>query len=743
MRQWPVTLLPLVMGLSVCGTVGAYGNSATGSPCAVIENAAGRLIVRADGITLEPAVPGCPPVRPTGAPWWSLALEPAPGQPGVGGVILESSLQVRPIFRNRRDGAEILYRTLTNGREVYEISLRLRVRGSADAFEIGAEIRNRTEKWVGKAMTGPVLNGIRAELAQTPLLIPNGFGWRIRRAPAAGRDPMPWREVDGRLMITAEYPGCGGTMQWLAFAGESAGLYVGSHDTRFGAKTLIARYEPSDGTLGTAIRHNVFVRPGGRETLPPTRIAPYAGTWRAAARIYRGWVRTETERPVYRPEWAKTASGWLLAILKQQNGDIMWPYDRLGKLADIAEERGLDILGLFGWGYGGHDHLYPDYNPCPLMGGEAGLREGIRQAHDRGKRVILYANGQLLERGTAYWTETGRHLAVTSKDGSTVQEFWRKYGNTPGYRFDIGCQAARSWRERMLALAVQANALGADGILYDQLGMRAPTACYATGHGHPVPCMSYEADRKSMLREIAGRLRRINPDFIIMTEGFHDAVLDSVFYFHGCVLGMHAVTAADIAGRFGAPRAADIFPEMVRYVYPEVASTIRFPSPLLTRPMVNYTCAFGLRYEIESRYLPDRDYLAEGRIPAVSDYADVLAKPDIGLMRSLPPAETAAYQKRVAAFQKRHAPFLMTGTFTDEEGIVFTGAGIVAKGYQAGEQLGVVLWNTADRAAGFSLAVPGYRLVAAHEPEGEPADPFSPLPPQTVRLTVWERGKGM
>jgi len=119
----------------------------------------------------------------------------------------------------------------------------------------------------------------------------------------------------------------------------------------------------------------------------------------------------------------------------------MGPYNPLDRPAEIADQRGLDLIGLFGWGYGGHDHLCPDYNPCPVMGGEQALRAGIRQAHARGKRVVLYANGQLEERGTAYWTTTGQHLAVTRKDGGTVQEFWHKYGNTPGYHFDIGCQA--------------------------------------------------------------------------------------------------------------------------------------------------------------------------------------------------------------------------------------------------------------------------------------------------------------
>jgi hypothetical protein len=251
--------------------------------------------------------------------------------------------------------------------------------------------------------------------------------------------------------------------------------------------------------------------------------------------------------------------------------------------------------------------------------------------------------------------------------------------------------------------------------------------------------MSYEADRKAMLLEIAKKMKKVNPEFVIMTEGFHDAILDSVSYFHGCVRGAFQESAGLIAKRFAANRSDDLFPEMMRYTYPEVCSTIRFPSPLVDRPMANYTLAFGLRYEIESRYIPDRDYLLEGRIPAVEDYGVVLSKPDITLVRTLPQKETAAYLKKAALFQKKNAALLMTGTFTDTEGFAFSGRGVVAKGFRAGDLLGVLLWNTADTPSAFTLSVPKAERVSASAPEKDIVDAFSELPPQSVRLVVWKK----
>jgi hypothetical protein len=699
---------------------------------------AGELRWDEKGFSLSPSWPECPSSSATGVPSWRLILEPAQGSEAKGDVLLESHRQTPPKVAEASNELTLSYPTLTDGKNRLEIALTLTIRGAGDRFEIDGEIQNGTKDWVVKVFRGPVFSGIRTELAKTPLLMPDGFGCRVNRLPSDEKDMWPWRKMGNELTVTAHYPSAAGTMQWFAFAGEAGGLYFGCHDARCQAKALRVSYDPERKTFSAMFQHGFFLRPGERRPVPTMIVKPYQGDWHAAARVYRTWVDS-VSKPIERPAWAKTASGWLLAILKQQNGEIIWPYDTLDKLSEIADQRGLDILGLFGWGYGGHDHLYPDYNPCPLMGGEKALREGIKKAHARGKRVILYANGQLMERGTAYWSETGQHLAVTKKDGGTVQEFWHKYQDAPGYHFDIGCNVAKGWRDRLLMLAMQANSLGADGILYDQLGGRGPLPCYAEGHGHPVPAMVYEYDRKEMLREIAEKMKGVNPDFVLMTEGFFDTLLDSIAYFHGYLLGIFKDSADRIACQQREPGMNGIFPEMARYTYPEVACTVRVPSPLMSRSMANYTCAYGWRLEIETRYAPDRDYLLTGHIPKVEDYGTVLDKPDLSLMQSLPAGETAAYMRRVAEFQKRNTPLLMTGTFTDTEGFTCKGAGVVAKGYKAGDLLGVVLWNTSDKSAAFTLRVPEAECVSASEPEQGTIEAFSPLAPQTLRLIVWKR----
>ncbi|MBP8802080.1 MAG: hypothetical protein KBI41_11155 [Kiritimatiellae bacterium] len=697
------------------------------------------LLVDTNGLSLTPSVAACPASQATGEPFWALLLEPhaVPTVHGQG-VVITDAQQGAPRWEKLPDGVRLVYDTLTDGGRVFKIGLTLEIRGSGDAFTMTGSVTNAAHGWLLTGFTGPVLNGIATDLSRTPALLPEGFGKRINRVPAPDEKQREWQRLGNNYEASVVYPGVRGTMQWFALAGREGGLYVGSHDPLHRAKQLSLRYDPSLKRFGMAVRHDFFCRSGESVALAPVVVQPYAGSWHAAARLYRTWFDSVKKlRDV--PAWARDTSGWLLCILKQQNGEIMWPYTSLDKLCDVADARGLDILGLFGWAHGGHDHLYPDYIPCPEMGGVEALKKGLKEAKRRGKRTIIYANGQLQEReATEFWRTVGKDIAITRRDGTTYQHTYHKYRNIPVYRFDLGCLYAQAWYDRMLSLAIQANELGADGILYDQLGMMAPMACYGEGHGHPVPSMAHEVERPVFLKRIADHMRQINPDFIVMTEGLHDCALDAISMFHGCTLGTYRTSASEMLVRLRASRVADPFPELFRTVFPEVMSTIRVPTPMMDRDMVNYTCVYGMRYEIESRYGPDATYLREDRVPESDDYVHVVNKPDVAMMRATPPVEAARYLKEAIDFQRENAAFFWHGRFVDSQGFTLTGKDLVAKGFAAGDRFGVVIWNPLQTVTPFTLEVPGYALESASEPGRERVDPLAPMAASTVRLLRWK-----
>jgi len=702
----------------------------------------GTLWVGTNGLSLVPSVVVCPASRATGEPFWALTLEPDAIPPTQGQSLVMTDRQQKTVRCDTLpDGLRLTYDTLTDGQRVFKIGLVLEIRASGDGFTVSGSVTNAARGWLLTGFTGPVLNGIAADLSDYPALIPEGFGKRINRVPALDEKQKKWQRLGNGYETSVAYPGARGTMQWFALAGSEGGLYVGSHDPLHRAKRLSLRYDPASKHLGMAVRHDFFCHGGERVTLPPVVIQPYVGSWHVAARLYRAWFDSDrTLRDV--PAWVREASGWLLCILKQQNGEIMWPYTSLDRLCDVADARGLDILGLFGWAHGGHDHLYPDYHPCAEMGGSEALKKSLTEAKRRGKRAILYANGQLQEReATEFWRTVGKDIAITRRDGETYQHTYHKYTNIPKYRFDLGCLYAQTWYDRMLALAIQANELGADGILYDQLAMMSPMACYGEGHGHPVPCMVHETERPAFLRRIADHMRRINPEFIVMTEGLYDCALDAISLFHGCELGMFYASSSEMLVRLRASRISDPFPELYRMTFPEVMSTVRVPTPMSDRDMVNYTCLYGLHFELESRYGPDVTYLLEDRVPDVADYAHVINKPDVAMMKATPPAEATRYLKEALEFQRQNAAFFRYGRYVDNEGFTLTGRDLVAKGFVTSDRFGVIVWNLSQDTTPFTLTVPGYTLDSAAEPGREHVEPLSPLSTNTVRLLRWKKSE--
>ncbi len=483
----------------------------------------------------------------------------------------------------------------------------------------------------------------------------------------------------------------------------------------------------------------LFCASGAQVAIPPILIAPYTGSWHVAAKIYRTWF--DTIRPMRQvPEWTKTASGWLLCILKQQNGQIMWRYPDLPALAKLADARGLDIIGLFGWTQGGHDHLYPDYIPDEAMGGRAALVQALKEIRTMGKRSIIYANGQLQEReATDFWRTVGKNIAIQKRDGSTYQHTYHKYSDIPIYRFDLGCTYAEAWFERMLSLALQANDLGADGILFDQLAMMSPMSCYGVNHGHVTPCMVHETERPGFLQRIAEHMRKINPDFIVMTEGIHDSAFSAIALFHGCQLGAFRATRMEMNVRLAGTRGEDPFPEMMRYTFPEVLSTDRIPAPMKDRDCVNYACLYGLRNEIESRYRADVTYLKENTIPAKDEYRTVISKPDLGMMQQNDPATCARYLKCVIDFQRKHSATLQRGTFIDTEGFAIDRKDLPTKAFRGTDNtLAILIWNTHADAVPVSVTVAGRTLVSAEEPEQGTIDPTRAIPSNTLRLMLWK-----
>lgn len=579
-----------------------------------------------------------------------------------------------------------------------------------DAFCFSGSLKSNSGEWMLKELEYPCLPGIFSNNKNISIYWPQGLGTYFN-------DP----EVFGSRNLW--YPSAmGGAMQWFSVNSQDAGIYIGSHDPLQATKVLNLSYTKPDKTFTASITSPIY---GNDFQIPDIMVKSYKGKWYNASKYYRGWYDKHF-KTFKSADWVIDDSGWLLAILKQQNMEVMWPYKDIDKLCDIAEQFNLSTIGLFGWAVGGHDHLYPNFPPDNLMGGRIELKKAIERAHKRGIKIILYANGKIMDTSTDYYLYNGIETIVLKGNKEPDIQYYVKQKNSTPVIFAQACTGSEVWRRTMFDLGLQAVSLGADGILYDQLGVMLPELCFSKNHDH-YPGEGDAMYRLQMIREISQNMKAINPGFIVMTEATNDAIIREIDYFHGWGLG----TA----------ESQNAFPELFRYTFPELMSTQRNPNPMITRTEANFAAIYGLRHEIESRYPGDVEYMLHGTLPTANSYFNVAGPPSLLAEMSLVPADVVTkYVHLLIEFEKMNQDFLRHGKFIDQEGIEITGNDIVAKGFLSGNRMGVVVWNKNVGAANaFSVSVPGYQLKNASEPGKEKSEAYSPLNANSIRLLVFEK----
>jgi hypothetical protein len=639
-----------------------------------------------------------------GSGLWEITLQ-LPSTPSYRGTReVVTAAANKPRCEALPTGMRLHYPKLAGRARTWHIQLTVDIEVVDDAFSFRMSINNGDPDWVVQELRAPILAGSSA--ADDMHLL-----W-----PAAAGQRLSLRNAQLRRL---SYPGAA-SMQWFAVTtGDGYGLYIGSHDTSLQATPLQVDMDSDQRRLELAISKFPLCGPGESWRSAPFFVAPFRGSWHAAARRYRAWADSWF-RPVRRPGWVAESSGWQLSILKQQNGEIMWRYGDISTLGDLARQAGLNTLGLFGWAAGGHDHHYPVYEPDPLMGGEQLLRQEIVKAKGAGFHTILYANGHFIDANTDYYRKSGQQVCYMGERGEPlIESLWRKYLDAWPVAAASACPGSPDWVDLMVRLAERAHDLGATGILYDQLGLLAPVPCFNENHGHEHPYCASGQGRAALLKRVQEHMHEIDPDFAIMTEGVTDALCQYADYVHGCGQGFQPNPGA--------------FPEMIRYTFPEFIMTQRHPTPALDRSAANFACQYGLRHEVEFRYTPDVNYVLRGEVPHRRSYIDIPSLPNVSIMRSTTAEAAAEYVMQLVSFERRHADLLWNGRFVDTEHFTLDSECITGKAYRANGQLGVLLRNESGQPQHVRVAVEGWRLTGAFDINGA-VDPGQPLPAQSVRL---------
>ena len=613
------------------------------------------------------------------------------------------------LIEKRGDIIMLTFNSLTIEGRALPVNVEFTISVRDDSFCFSGSLGIDSDEWMLKKLAYPNISGIEFKNTKAGIYWPVGLGQYFK-------DPSDFGSRSLR------YPsGSGAAMGWFSINTTNEGLYIGSHDSLQETKVFSLEYEPSAKIFKTQINAEIC---DNEYSIPEIMVKPYTGEWYLASKFYRSWY-DKNFKIVNSPEWVKNDAGWFLAILKQQNMEVMWPYKDIDKLCDIAERFNLSTIGLFGWAVGGHDRYYPNFPPDNLLGGREEIEKAIERAHKRGIKIIIYANGVLIDTSTDFYLYNGYETMLMQENKQPLIHYFIKQKTATPVIFARACIGSEVWRRTMCDLGYRAASLGADGILYDCVGIIGISLCYSTHHDHK-PGLSDARNRLQMINEAKETAREVNPEFIVMTEGTNDAIIRGIDYHHGCGIG----TAPSTNG----------FPGLFRYTFPELIKTQRNPNPMITKTDANFAAIYGLRHEIESRYPGDVEYLLHGTLPTAEDYSNVVSPPDINKMNLLPKEEATQYVHDLIAFENEHSDFFRRGKFIDEDGIKVQGNDIIAKGFINGNRIGLVVWNQhLSEKRNFTVTMPGYKPVKAFEPVREDVQSSSSLNPNSIRLIVFEK----
>jgi len=216
--------------IAVCAVFAALGIGSTRAADQAplrVQGSKGILVVDARGISLTPASSACPSIRATGEPMWAVLMQKDGAPPIQGTPIPLTNLGQAVQHETLPSGIRLTYPSLTDGKRTWHVSVTLDIRRKGDAFEITGRVANDEPGWVMCGFVGPVFDGIQADLAAYPLLLPEGFGRRVNRVPTGKGKHAPWHAAGKRFETGVNYPSAHGTMQWCALAGSQGGLYLG------------------------------------------------------------------------------------------------------------------------------------------------------------------------------------------------------------------------------------------------------------------------------------------------------------------------------------------------------------------------------------------------------------------------------------------------------------------------------------------------------------------------------------
>ncbi len=315
--------------------------------------------------------------------------------------------------------------------------------------------------------------------------------------------------------------------------------------------------------------HSVLeLNAGETKDLPSFTIGVHnTGDWHEAVDHYVKRHRTHWHFPEI-PAWFRD-QGAIYSFSGSGGGAIYMEYpqqdlasripafNKLHLLLDEAQSLGTNIVYLWDYWEGTPEGGRPpywnkgDYVPRADLGGPEAFKNGIREVHERGGRVILYVEPFIVFWYSQLGKEKGRAWAGRDAGGSLYHQYPQNYSM-------VSC--FRPWqnfivdKSRMLV-----EEYGADGIYLDSWGWQMNWPMKAAPEQVVSTPLEYSLGVLNLAKQVREAIRSVRPDAIVMGETTSGALSR---YFDGGLSADFAWLAAQNQHRMlGSP---------VRYGIPEV-----------------------------------------------------------------------------------------------------------------------------------------------------------------------------
>ncbi len=274
-----------------------------------------------------------------------------------------------------------------------------------------------------------------------------------------------------------------------------------------------------------------YLQPGCDFDSATVTLSLHDGDWHQAGTEYRRWFDKNKTLP--RPSFEagiRSCGAIQDTMFLLPEGNINLRYSQMREWAADAARNGVKAVLASGWDVGGHDSMYPFYEPDPRLGTWDDLEKAIGECHEEGVKVFFFVNLQPVD-PTTDWYKAELHRFRTMGP----------WGTTQVLGWGMGTVAARlgatrrpnvflspgfpEYRQLISKQFERLASIGADGVHIDKLAWSHIAQLDFNPDLADPPDLAIWNGILAFLDEVTKACRSINPEFSLSHEGAWDEVL--------------------------------------------------------------------------------------------------------------------------------------------------------------------------------------------------------------------------